>query len=321
MPRAIEALTTIARPLVFLFTPHLILFAAALLVSAVLGGAPCADFQLPRPDHVLIVILENHGFDSIIGSPDAPYINELAAHGMSFTRSFGVTHPSQPNYLALFSGSTQNVNGNACPNDYSTPNLASSLIARGLTFAGFSEGLPGTGARLCTIGHYVRRHNPWANWQGAAAHAVPSEANLPWTSFPTDFSELPTVSIVIPNNQHNMHDGTDPARIREGDRWLRTNIASYVDWAMEHNSLFILTWDEDNRREGNRIPTLFVGPMVRVGQSFQFITHFNVLRTIQDFYQLSHSGQASVSDPIRDVWISVANPRQSRTNPIASTPQ
>ena len=61
-------------------------------------------FGIAPPDHVVIVIEENHSFASIIGSSSAPYINSLAQQGALFTQSFGVEHPSQPNYLDLFSG-------------------------------------------------------------------------------------------------------------------------------------------------------------------------------------------------------------------------
>ena len=65
--------------------------------------------QLPRPDHIVIVIEENKSYKQIIGNQDAPYINHLANEGAMFTNSFAVSHPSQPNYLALFSGSTYGV--------------------------------------------------------------------------------------------------------------------------------------------------------------------------------------------------------------------
>ena len=64
---------------------------------------------VPQPDHVVIVIEENHSYSEIIGSPNAPYINSLAAQGAVFTQSYAVTHPSQPNYLDLFSGFNQGV--------------------------------------------------------------------------------------------------------------------------------------------------------------------------------------------------------------------
>jgi hypothetical protein len=70
---------------------------------------------VPRPDHVVVVILENEHRSSVIGSPNAPYLNKLAARGANLTHSYGVTHPSQPNYLALFSGV------DPCPDEQRVP--------------------------------------------------------------------------------------------------------------------------------------------------------------------------------------------------------
>ena len=84
--------------------------------------APGAN-GVPRPDHVVIVIEENHSYSEIIGSSAAPYINSLAAQGALFTQSYATTHPSQPNYLHLFSGSNQGVTNDSCPHSFSTANL------------------------------------------------------------------------------------------------------------------------------------------------------------------------------------------------------
>lgn len=51
--------------------------------------------------------MENHAYQQVIGSSDAPFLNGLARRGALFTHSYAVTHPSEPNYLALFSGGTQ----------------------------------------------------------------------------------------------------------------------------------------------------------------------------------------------------------------------
>src|SRR5205085_9118223 len=113
--------------------------------------------------------------------------------------------------------------------------------------------------------NYVRRHNAWVNWQNdssPSANQLPSSTNLPFTSFPTTasgFASLPTVSIVVPNLQNDMHDGT----ITQADTWLQTHIEPYRNWAATHNSLLIVTWDEDDRAQNNQIPTIFVGPMLR----------------------------------------------------------
>jgi hypothetical protein len=263
---------------------------------------------LPRPNHIVLVIEENQAYSQIINSPDAPYINRLAAQGALFTQSFGITHPSQPNYLALFSGSTQGITDNSCPHTFTTPNLGHNLIEAGLTFAGYSEDMPSVGAIVCSEGHYARKHNPWVNWQDSAANGLPATTNLPMTHFPTEYSTLPTVSIVVPNQTHNMHSGKNSEMIEAGDRWLQTHLDAYVQWAQQHNSLLIVTWDEDNGKENNRIATLFIGPMVQAGHYGQRITHYNVLRTIEELYGLSHSGASANATPIIQIWKSAPRP-------------
>jgi phosphatidylinositol-3-phosphatase len=278
------------------------------LMQGKIGNAPCFNALpgLPQvPDHVLFVIEENKSFNQIIGSSSAPYINSLANQGALFTQSFGVTHPSQPNYIALFSGSTQGITDDSCPHTFSAANLGSELIAAGLTFRGFSEDLPSVGSTVCQSGSYVRKHNPWVDFSN-----VPSSSNQPFTSFPTDLTNLPTVSFVIPNQANDMHDGS----ISTGDTWLRDHIDPYVQFAKTHNSLLILTWDEDDFTTVNQIATVFVGPMVKRGQFNERINHFNVLRTILDMYGLPLIANATNATPITDVWQGVSvNPDFSIT--------
>ena len=248
--------------------------------------------SLPRPDHIVIVIEENRSFSRIIGNPDAPYINELAGRGALFTQSFGVTHPSQPNYLALFSGSTRSVGSNTCPLDLSGPNLASALQGKGLGFISYSESMPQAGYGGCRYGAYMRKHNPVANWKELAA------LNQPFSAFPADHARLPAVAFVIPDQRNDMHDGS----IAEGDVWLKRNIGAYAEWAMTHNSLLIVTFDEDDGSEGNRVATLFYGPMVKPGRYAQRIDHYNVLRTVLEMSGAQAPNEAARAEPIRGVW-------------------
>jgi phosphatidylinositol-3-phosphatase len=274
-------------------------FAVVLIFVAI--GVGCAPTAPPRPDHVVIVIEENRSFNQIIGNPFAPYINSLAAQGAVFTQSFAITHPSLPNYLHLFSGSDQGVTDDTCPapgSPYAAPNLGSELIARGFTFAGYSEDLPGPGSTACSSGTangYQQKHNPWVGFSN-----VPPSANLPWMNFPApgSYRSLPTVSIVVPNQLNDMHNGT----ISQADRWLQANLDAYVQWAKTHNSLLILTFDEDDSSLNNQITTVFVGPMVKPGSYSEHITHHNVLRMIEDMYGLSHAGAAATATPILDVF-------------------
>lgn len=108
------------------------------LLPLLLAVQPALGGEMPRPDHVVIVIEENRSFTQIIGSSEAHYINGLAKRGMLFTQSYGVTHPSQPNYLALFTGTTRGISSDTCPLELGGENLASVLNAKGLSFATFA---------------------------------------------------------------------------------------------------------------------------------------------------------------------------------------
>ena len=133
--------------------------------------------ELPQPDHIVIVIEESHGYDQIIGNTAAPYINSLVDDTLSalFTDSHGVTHPSQPNYLWLFSGDNQGVTDDNLPIDtpFTTPNLGAELLSNGKTFTGYSEDLPFAGFHGGSSGAYARKHNPWVNWQDANPNGIP----------------------------------------------------------------------------------------------------------------------------------------------------
>jgi phosphatidylinositol-3-phosphatase len=260
--------------------------------SGAVSGSTSA--VVPRPAHTVVVVMENHSYGQVIGNPAAPFINQLARGGALFTRSFAVTHPSQPNYLALFSGSTQGVTDDSCPHTFDAPNLAAGLAGAGLSFAGYAEDLPAVGSPACSQGQYARKHVPWANFSN-----VPGSVSQPFTSWPAgDFAKLPTVSFVIPNLCNDMHD----CDVATGDAWLRAHIGAYADWAMSHDSLLILTWDENDDSPGNQITTIMAGQLVKPGRYAEPITHYNVLATIETAYALPRSGQAATAPPITDIW-------------------
>ncbi len=277
-----------------------------LLFLAFFGGSNINVFAiLPAPDHIVIVIMENHGYNQIIGSSSAPYINSLANDplGALFTNSHGTAHPSQPNYLMFYSGSNQGVTTDNLPTifPFTAVNLGAALINSGKSFVGYSEDLPSVGYNGVSYGNYVRKHNPWVNWQESPSNGYPQSVNQPYTSFPTDYTYLPTVSFIVPNMIHDMHDGT----IQQGDAWLHDNINNFVIWAKTHNSLLILTFDEDNFTVPNQIPTIFVGQYVLAGSYSDYINHYNILRTIEDIYSVPRSGAANTANPITNCWIPV----------------
>jgi acid phosphatase len=248
---------------------------------------------LPRPDHIVVVVMENRSYSDIISNPSAPYINALARSGALFTRSFAVSHPSEPNYLALFSGSAHHLADDSCPHAYGGPNLAASVIAAGGTFTGYAESLPHAGYRGCQAGHYARKHAPWVNFS-----SVPPRENQPFSAFPRDLAALPTLSFVAPNLDDDMHDGT----IARGDQWLHRHLGRYAKWARTHNSLLVLTWDEDDRSQGNRIPTVIAGAHVTSGRYSERVTHYRLLRTLEYGLGLAPIGVSAQTTPVQDIW-------------------
>lgn len=249
--------------------------------------------SVPRLAHIVVVVMENKAPGRIVGRRSAPFITSLAHSGALFTNSYAIRHPSEPNYLALFSGSTHGLTDDSCPHSYSTPNLGGELRAAGLSFAGYSEGLPRAGDPTCRSGRYARKHVPWTDFTD-----LPASVNLPYTAFPRAYAALPTVAFVIPDLCHDMHD----CSVATGDTWLRDHVGPYVTWAESHDSALILTFDEDDGSAGNKITTVFSGAGIKPGVYPEPIDHYSVLRTIEDAYRLAPAGTSADRSPITGPW-------------------
>lgn len=275
----------------------LALTATALVATGLTAAASAAQAAtgVPRFDHIVLVMFENKAYSQISGSGSAPYLNALAAQGAKFTKSYAVTHPSQPNYIALFSGSTQGVTSDDCPKTFSGANLGAQLSGAGLSFRGYSESMPSDGYTGCVSGNYQRKHNSWVDFS-----SVPAASNLTYASFPapSNYASLPTVAFVTPNMCNDMHD----CSVGTGDTWLKNNLDAYAQWAKTHNSLLIVTFDEDNRLALNQIFTVFAGAHVAAGSYAEKINHYNVLRTIEGAYGLPGINGAAGLTPVTDVW-------------------
>jgi hypothetical protein len=274
------------------------LAAAAAGLWAGAGGTAHAAGSVPTPDHVVVVMMENHAYSQVIGSSSAPYINSLKSSGADLTASYAITHPSQPNYFAIFSGATQGITDDSCytPGFSSAPNLASELAAAGKSWASYNETLPSQGSTTCSSGKYARKHNPWFGFSN-----VPTSTAKTFAQFPADYTTLPTVSFVTPNLCSDMHD----CSVATGDTWLKTNLGAYATWAKTHNSVLVVTFDEDNSLSGNKIATVFSGQPVKAGgSSATKYTHYNVLRTLEDMYGTSHAGNAASAADITGIWAS-----------------
>lgn len=287
------------------------------LLAGWIGVIPCvkANPLVPGYDHIVVLIEENRDFSQIDDDLTLTWFQELKLQGSLLTNSFALTHPSQPNYLNLFSGYDFGIDHDDIPEGqpspgFTTPNLAAELIAIGKTFVSYSEDLPAPGdneSDTSMTGSYQRKHNPAANWQGTGLNQFDGvTVNRPFDgpdNFPyltQDFASLPNVSFVIPNQDHDMHDGAAV----DADVWGRYYLDGYVQWAKTHNSLLIVTFDEDDFLGTNHIWTLFAGDHVKQGfLDDTHVTHYEVLRTIEDTMGLeTHAGGAANVAPITAVF-------------------
>jgi hypothetical protein len=265
---------------------------------------------LPVYGHIVIVVEENKDYDEVIGSTAAPYINDvLKAEGANLTLMYGEEHLSQGNYFWLFSGSDQNVGFEDQPptQPLTASNLGQQLIAAGLTFKGYAEDLPSIGftGDFSPNGLYARKHVPWISFSNVPnCQTIDCSSNLRFEDFPTDYNDLPTVSFVIPNLDHDMHNGAPPSSVTAGDTWIKENLNGYYQWAKQNNSLLILTFDEDDQADvdglgltnpgagQNRIVTILAGARIKPGDYSEGngVTHVNLLRTLEAMYGLPQSG-------------------------------
>jgi acid phosphatase len=288
---------------------------------------------LPVYDHVMIVVEENKDYEQIIGSKNASYINDvLRKEGATLTRFYAEEHHSEGNYFWLFSGSNQRVGflDSVPARDLTTGNLGEELIRAGHSFKGYSEGLPEIGSLVAEHGLYARKHVPWVSFSNVPHGKTGTDSsNLRYPEdFPSDYNSLPTVSFVMPNLVHDMHNGSVPSGIMAGDRWLREHIDGYYHWAKQHNSLLILTFDESGQstlmggvtdpadkdpKKRNHIVTILAGAHIKSGDYTEEkgVTHVNLLRTLEAMYKLNRSGsqqwnalKAGIADDflIKDVF-------------------
>jgi phosphatidylinositol-3-phosphatase len=230
-------------------------------------------------DHVVWVVMENHSYDQIIGSADAPYLNQLATqHGLA-TNFYAESHPSLPNYIAMTSGSTQGIGDDDPPAAHRLDVASIFSLLPGGGSRSLEESMPTTCAPTDS-GEYAVRHNPQAyyvNLEGdCAGYNVP-------LSDPPDLSARFT--FVTPNLIHDMHDGT----VADGDSWLSSflpKLLSSDEYAAGRMAVFI-TWDEDDDLSANHIPTFVIAPSVAPGTAVaDRLNHYSMLRAAQEMLAL-----------------------------------
>jgi hypothetical protein len=230
--------------------------------------------------------LENEGY-SVVGSPSAPYFNELSDLCGLATNYRAISHPSLPNYLALTSGSTQDItdDGDAIFHRLTVASIFSEL---GTDWRTFAESMP-TACDEVSSGLYAARHNPAVYYTDVAAICRRNDVAL---TLPFDFSAAFTV--VVPNICDDMHS----CPVADGDAWLRRMVPLMIDTPQYQSrtlALFI-TFDENDHDTTNQVPTLVIAPSaprgIRVGARY---THYSLLRTTETLLHLKPLGGATTA--------------------------
>ena len=256
------------------------------------AARPCGIARKPPVvyRHVVWIVMENHSYPSVVGSPDAPYLQSLASRCGVATNFSAETHPSLPNYVAMTSGSTQGVSDDDGPSSHplAVPSIFSQL---GSGWRVLADSMPENCA-TSDDGQYAVKHNPAAYYTNIRAAC--GRQDVPLGSVPDLTARF---TFVVPNLCHDMHS----CPTRDGDTWLAGFLPKVFNsrtYRAGATAVFI-TWDEG---EGdNHIATLVASPYtprgLKVGTAFN---HYSLLRTTEDLLGIrSHLGGAAGAPSMR----------------------
>jgi hypothetical protein len=279
--------------------------ASSLLPSA--GQSPdvaLAAATVPHFRHIYVVVMENRESGSIVGNAGAPYINSLVARYGLATNYRAVAHPSEPNYLALFSGSTQGVTDDGV-HDFAGRNLASQLEAAGKTWRVFAQNVP-PGCFRGAVAHdgrdgtgtYARKHEPAISFKSVYSRPASCRKIRDFTAFSPSAADF---ELIVPNLCNDMHD----CSTAKGDAFLRGFIPRILRSPAMKGSVLFLTWDEGTSKlgGGGKVATVVIGPTVRRGfRSATPHSHYSLVRTIEAAWGLGCLNRSCRANTFREFF-------------------
>lgn len=288
--------------------------AAAIFASN--QAAPSRPGYVPHFSHAIVIVLENKDYSEIIGSRDAPSINELAARYSLLTNYYAVAHPSQPNYLALVSGSTQGITTNCTRCRADDRNLADTLEAAGKSWKVYAEGIPYPGFKGAASGLYVKRHSAFLYFNDVLDNPRRLARIVSFAAWASDLEAetLPDYSLVVPDICHDMHS----CPVAVGDAWLRAFLPPLLASPEMNGAAVFIVFDESSNTHahgsnGGHVAALVLGPLVRFGaRDSQLLDHYSLLRTIEQSWNLPRLGGSAAMEPISGIW-------QESSPPVTTT--
>jgi len=191
--------------------------AIAALVTVQLAGATSRDHHGHPGNnlrHVFVIMLENHSRQSVIGDPNAPYITSLAQQYASAGNYYGVTHPSEPNYVAMISGSNWWINDDSPANRFDHTNLVDELEARHKTWGAYMEALPADKTAdfwpSSSNPLYASKHNPFVLFEDIRNNPARMANVKDYSTLASDLARertTPNFAFIVPDQCNDMHGG------------------------------------------------------------------------------------------------------------------
>src|SRR2546429_4944909 len=189
---------------------------------------------VPAFSHIFEIVMENHEYSSVIGRPDAPYVNNLAATYGLATNYFAASHPSLPNYLALTAGSTFGIASDCTTCFVNATNIADQVESSGRSWKAYMEDMPAPCYMGASAANYAMKHNPFLYYTDIRNNAARCAAHVgPFTQVGVDMSagRLPTFVWLTPNMCNDTHD----CPVSTGDAWLGTVVPRIIGTAAFRN--------------------------------------------------------------------------------------
>jgi hypothetical protein len=261
------------------------------------------DGNPPPPGRtVFVIVMENESSSAIYNSAAAPYINTTikpeSAWATMFMDELPSAIPSEPHYVWMEAGTnalpdytfTGDGDATAGNSTTSTLHLATQLKTAGLEWRSYQEGLPAA-CPISSSGFYAAKHDPFVFFTDISG-SPPSASNTycgahhkAYTSFAGDLAggTMPAYVFITPNLCNDMHgaigcpSGSD---ITRGDTWLSNELPRIVTYAMAHNSIIYVIWDEGSTNQ--TIPFFAIGPHVKTGMTPVVYSHSALLKSVEE---------------------------------------
>ena len=271
---------------------------------------------IPAADHVFVVLLENHGFNQVIGSASMPYLNSLASSHSLATNYFANTHPSIGNYFMLTTGNIE-TNNDAFTGTVSSDNIPRAFAAAGKTWKAYMESLPSAGYTGGDVYPYFKHHNPFVYLTDVLNSSAELARVVPYTQLASDVGAgaLPNFAFIAPNAEDDAHDCpgggtncTDDQKLAAADAWLKNNIDPLLNSPALANSVFIIVFDEavdtDATNGGGHVAMVMAGSHVKAGfKSTTFYQHQSTLRLVMDLLRVSdHPGNSATTAAMQEFF-------------------